>query len=99
MADCEFWYIELKKTLSQKVFNHSFKNIRWIVCWDIANDMKDGTVISSIIPNDERQFNNSLTKEGKHIYFLDDPNGHTSIRIRVLALKDWLNDELGISMI
>ena len=99
IADCEFWYIELKKTLSQKVFNHSFKNIRWIVCWDIANDMKDGTVISSIIPNDERQFNNSLTKEGKHIYFLDDPNGHTSIRIRVLALKEWLNDELGISMI
>lgn len=98
IADCEFWYIELKKTLSQKQFNHSFRNIRWIICWDIASDVRDGTILSSVIANDEREFKIHLTKSGRRTYFLDDPNGNSSVRIRVLALKEWLKDELQVEL-
>lgn len=98
IADCEYWYIELKRTLSQKEFNHSFKNIRWIVCWDIGRDIKHGTVISSIVSNDEREFCIKKIKDNKRAYFLDDPNGQSSVRIKVLAMKEWLENELGITL-
>lgn len=98
IADCEFWYIELKKTLSQKVFNHSFRNIRWVVCWDIAKDMKNGTIVPSVVANDEREFSIKPIAGNKRAYFLDNPSGSSPIRIKVLALKEWLRDELGVDI-
>ena len=97
VADCEFWYIELKKTLGKKEFNHSFKNIRWIVCWDIASDVKDGTIIHSVVQGDEREFVIKRSDQGGKIYFLDDPHGNSAIKIKVVALKDWLLDEFNIA--
>lgn len=98
IADCEYWYVELKKTLSQKAFNHSFKNIRWIVCWDLARDIKHGTILSSVISHDEREFFIKQTNDQTRTYFLDDPNGRSSVRIKVLVLKEWLKNELGITL-
>lgn len=96
IADCEYWYVELKKTLSKKEFNHSFRNIRWIVCWDISKEMKNGTIVSSVVENDEREFIIKALKDGKHAYFLDDPSGHSSVKIKVLSLKEWIENELNV---
>lgn len=97
IADCEYWYIELKYMLSQQKFNHSFQNIRWIICWDIGKDVKDGTRLSSVVQNNEREVSIRRDDKGRRICFLDDPNGTSGVRIKVLALKDWLRDELGIT--
>lgn len=96
IADCEFWYIELKKTLSKKEFNHSFRNIRWIVCWDIAKDMKNGTLVSSVVANDEREFVIKPLDGGGRAYFLDDSTGHSLVKIKILPLKEWIESELNV---
>ena len=99
ISDCEYWYIELKKTLSKQEFNHSFRNIRYIVCWDIAKDMKDGTYVSSIVENDERKLTIVNLDNGNKAYFLDDPAGRSSIRIKILPLKEWIANELNLEPI
>lgn len=98
IADCEYWYVELKRTLSRKEFNHSFKNIRWIVCWELGRDVKHGTILSSIVSGDERELSIKEIGDGKRAYFLDDPRGQTSVRIKVLVMSEWLRNELGITL-
>lgn len=53
IADCEYWYVELKKYLG-KNFNHSFENLRWIVCWDFDDDLKHDTEVTSSIEEGKR---------------------------------------------
>lgn len=93
IADCEFWYVELKHMLSAKGFNHSFKNLRWILCWDFTKDIKDGTEITSDVDNETRRIKIGNDK-GKKVYFLE--NDSSSIRIKVVRLKEFLETEMNL---
>lgn len=42
-----FGYVELKKNLTNKKFNHAFKNIKMIVCYDIGQ-LKEGEVMEDL---------------------------------------------------
>lgn len=91
VSDCEYWYIELKHLLG-KFFNHSFDNIRWIICWDFEKTLKDGTVLTSIIQNQERSLRICGDKD-KPQYFLDSESSLT--KIKIIKIKDFIEKELG----
>lgn len=95
IADCEYWYVELKYLLGSREFNHSFKNIRVIVCWEFSNNLKDGSKIVSTAGDHDRQFHIGAL-EGKKVYYLDSDD--SSIRIQVISLKEFIMDELGIEI-
>lgn len=95
IADCEYWYVELKYLLGAKEFNHSFRNIRKIVCWDFTNTLKDGTVISSTAGDTDREFRVKM-RNGKNWYYLDAEDA--SIKIGVIPLKEFIIKELGIEI-
>lgn len=49
IADCEFWYVELKYQFGATEFNHSFSNIRYIVCWELSSKVKDGSLLKTSV--------------------------------------------------
>lgn len=93
IADCEYWYVELKYLLSTKGFNHSFRNLRWIVCWDFSKEVKDGTEITSQVDNEVRKLKIGNDK-GKPVYYLE--NDSSSIRIKIVKLKEIIENEFNI---
>ena len=95
IADCEYWYVELKYLLGSREFNHSFRNVRVIVCWDFSNNLKDGTKIASSAGDTERQFHIG-SSNGKKVYFLDSDD--SAVRIQVISLKEFIEDELKIEI-
>lgn len=96
IADCEYWYVELKYLLGSKEFNHSFRNIRRIVCWDFANSLKDGSIITSSAGDTDREFR-VKQKDGKNWYYLDADD--SSIRIEVISLREFIVKDLGIEIL
>ena len=90
----KLYYVEFKNILEQQ-FNHSFKNLHSIVCWDIAfsngdiiEDITDGKVsrtLRIVPPEDEDDYTR---------YFLDDDR--SSKKIEVFVLKTYLKEKLGI---
>jgi len=87
-------YIEFKYTL-QPSFNHLFKHLRGIVCWDTS--VKDGDEVvdvgdsrrtMKIVPAD-------VAKNQRTRYFLEDPR--KPLRIEVFVLKEYLAEQLGIT--
>lgn len=96
IADCEFWYVELKYRLGATPFNHSFKNIRRIVCWDLHDNMKDGSRIESSVEEGTRELRIS-GKEDNRIYYLDSDDSDT--KIKVICLKDIITQKLGIAIL
>ena len=95
ISDCEFWYVELKYMLKQVEFNHSFQNIRRIICWDIDSGMKDGSKVSSCV-GEERIFQKGTDKEKQNTYYLVPDS--SDIRIKVISLKELLRDVLKIEL-
>lgn len=95
IADCEYWYVELKYLLGSREFNHSFRNIRVIVCWGFSNNLKDGSMITSAAGDKDRQFHTGIV-EGKKRYYLDSDD--SSIRIQVIPLKEFILEELKIEI-
>lgn len=95
IADCEYWYVELKYLLGSREFNHSFRNIRIIVCWDFSSNLKDGSTISSTAGDSDRQFHIS-TLDGKKVYYLDADD--SQIRIKVISLREFIKEELNIEI-
>lgn len=95
IADCEYWYVELKYLLGSREFNHSFRNIRVIVCWEFSNNLKDGSKITSTAGDCERQFHIGIS-EGKTTYYLDSDD--SLIRIQVIPLKKFIVEELEIEI-
>jgi hypothetical protein len=51
VADSKFWYVELKYYLKGS-FNHAFKNLRWIVCWDFEKNIRADSEFKSIEETD-----------------------------------------------
>ena len=97
IADCEFWYVELKYQLGATKFNHSFSNLRYIVCWELANNVKDGTELETSVEEEKRMLRiipaeNSPDNLKK--YYLDSVNVMT--KIKVICLKDYVTGKLGL---
>ena len=96
ISDCEYWYVELKYMLSAKEFNHSFQNIRKVVCWGISDNLKDGTKISSSAGDKDRIFKIGTDSNGKKVYFLD--SNDSDLKISVIPIKEFLEKDLGIEI-
>lgn len=88
----KLFYVEFKHFLT-KDFNHSFKNLYNIVCWDTTikhnetlKDLSNEERIMQIVPPENE---NDYTK-----YFLDRQGSAT--KIEVFVLKDFLKEKLGM---
>ena len=90
----DFSYIELKYHLS-KNFNHAFKYLRWIICWDFDKTVNEETSFIGLEENDIRFLKKSVDREGKAIYFLD--NNQTPHKIQVIPLKELLECNLALN--
>lgn len=97
IADCEFWYVELKYQLGATEFNHSFSNIRYIVCWELSSKMKDGTLLKTSVEDEGRVLHiiPGNTDEPRK-YYLDSDN--SLIKIKVICLKDYVVYRLGLQL-
>ncbi len=99
IADCEFWYVELKYQLGATKFNHSFSNIRYIVCWELANNLRHGTELTTTVEDEIRVFKIVPENRDRGIprsYFLD--NDSSSVKIKVVCLKDYVTEKLGLTL-
>ena len=92
ITDGEHWYVELKYTLKTE-FNHAFKHIRWIVCWDFDKSVGNGTEFRGVEENDVRHLQSDIDNE-QNIYFLD--NKKSANKIQVLRFKEFMKVNLGI---
>lgn len=81
VRDPEYKYVELKYMLSKNEFNHSFKNISYILCWDIDKNIEDGATFSSKVDGDEW-----IYRPGNNKIFLD--SGESNVKIEIIKLKD-----------
>jgi hypothetical protein len=86
-------YIEFKFIL-QKGFDHLFKHLAAIVCWQCA--VKDGEEVADVGGNRRRlivQPGDPAHKEHTR-YFLDDRRSRS--KIEVYVLKEYLSDRAGL---
>lgn len=98
ISDCEFWYVELKYQLGTAEFNHSFSNIRYIVCWELASKMKDGSILRTSVEDETRTLHIVPgTNDGMNTYYLDSDN--SLIKIKVICLKDYVTKKLDIPLL
>ncbi len=86
------YYVEFKNVLERN-FNHSFKHLHNIICWDIklvngeeVEDVSKKKRIVRIVPPFDL---NDYTH-----YYLDDSRG--SLKIEIFVLKTYLKEKLGI---
>ena len=84
-SDSDYWYVELKKTFSKVEFNHSFENIRYLLCWDIDKSVKEGDVFTSKLK--EKRVLHIYNEVGEKIYKLEDPTGKSATSIFVIQLQ------------
>ena len=87
------WYVKLKYLLIN-TFNHAFRNLRWIVCWDFDGSVRDGSEFTSIEETDVRRLKIQRDDSGQMIYFLDNPT--TAVKIQVIRLREFVKVKLGI---
>ncbi len=88
--------VELKYMFGAREFNHSFKNIREVVCWDISSKLKDGSQIKTSVDNDVREFQ-IKDDNGRKVYFLDSKS--STIKIKVICIKQYVTEVLGIKIL
>lgn len=97
ITDSEFWYVELKFIL-KKEFNHAFRHLRWILCWDFDKKIDSNTEFFGVEESDMRKLKTEQIEldEGAtaNIYFLE--NRLKANRIEIIRLKEFLKDRLGI---
>jgi hypothetical protein len=93
VADSTFWYVELKYYLKGS-FNHAFKNLRWIVCWDFEKNIRAGSEFKSIEETDVRRLQTHKDSNGKTSYFLENPA--RANRIQVIRLAQFFKENLGM---
>ena len=95
IADCEFWYVELKYRLGATDFNHSFRNIRRIVCWELHDTMKDGSLIKSSVEEETRELR-ICGMDSDRTYYLDSDSSDT--KIKVICIKDIITQRIVIEI-
>ena len=92
LTDSRLYYVEFKRLL-ENTFNHSFKHLHSIVCWDTA--LKHGDTVLDI--NDEERTMDIVPPDKQDDYthfFLDNPR--KSQKIEVYCLKHYLRERLNI---
>lgn len=88
----QLYYVEFKHTLN-KNFNHSFKHLRYIVCWDTS--LKNGEEVEDISQKKRLvSIQNPENKNDYKRYYLDDPR--SAYKIEIFVLKDYLKEKLNI---
>lgn len=98
IADCEFWYVELKYQLGATEFNHSFSNIRYIVCWELASKIKDGSILKTSVEGTSRFLKIIPKEEDKPRKIYLDSND-ASVKINVICLKEYITDVLKVKLL
>ena len=94
VRDSEYAYVELKFTLRKKL-NHSFKHLRWIVCWNFDANVDDDSEFTAIEGNDVRYLRSGTASNGQRLYFLDNPNRPE--KIQVIKLRELAEQRLGLT--
>jgi hypothetical protein len=94
IIESEFWYIELKFIL-RKEFNHAFRNLRWILCWDFDKNLTKASELIGVEESDIRYLKTEKDCDQKPIYFID-KRARGGGRIEIIRLKEYLQLELGM---
>ncbi|MFZ0970119.1 MAG: hypothetical protein WAN13_17745, partial [Candidatus Acidiferrales bacterium] len=94
VTESKYWYVELKFLLKNN-FNHAFRNLRWIVCWDFEEGIAENSEFRSIEETDVRQLRIHKDKDGHSSYFLDNPGRPT--KIQVIRLARFLKERLDLT--
>lgn len=88
----KLFYVEFKHYLTSQ-FNHSFKHLYNIVCWDTT--IKHNETIIDLGKNERKmQIIAPEDKDGYTKYFLDKPS--SAHKIEVFVLKDFLKEKLNM---
>lgn len=90
--------MELKYQFGSTDFNHSFSNIRRIVCWELSPKMKHGSILRTSVEDKTRILHiipNAST--GLNTYYLDSDDA--PIKIQVICLKDYVTKKLGLPIL
>ncbi len=94
ISESEFWYVELKFML-KKDFNHAFKHLRWILCWDFDKNLSESSELVGVEESDIRYLKTEKDESNSPIYFLD-KRARGGNRIEIIKLKEFLQIELGM---
>jgi hypothetical protein len=96
IVSSKLYYVEFKNYL-KKQFNHSFKNLHSIICWEInTNEIKHGDEITDIANKSrvlkimQRENDEDYTR-----YYLD--SERSARKIEVFVLKQYIEEKLGIT--
>lgn len=92
ISESEFWYIELKFLL-KKDFNHAFRHLRWILCWDLDKNLTEASKLQGVEESDVRYLKIEEDESGNPIYFLD-KRARGGNRVEIIRLKEFLKTEL-----
>ena len=93
VLESEFWYVELKFILKAQ-FDHAFKNLRWIVCWDFDKNIDEESEFQGIEESDIRYLVRDEDDDKHPIYFLD--NKTRAKKIEVIRCREFLKNKLNI---
>lgn len=93
ITEGEHWYIELKYLLKSS-FNHSFKYLKYIVCWDFDPALVDGAELYGLGEGDNKRLRIGSDRSGWRTYFLDHPSADR--KVRIIKLKEFLKERLGL---
>jgi len=94
ITEGEYSYVEMKHNLQASKFNHAFKFIRWIVCWDFDKNIGDGTELFGVEETDIRILKQETDDDGISLYFLDGKRKHQ--KIQVIRLREYLRKTIGL---
>ena len=86
-------YAELKHYLTP-AFNHAFKFLRWIVCWEFGRNVQVGTKFEGMAEAESRELKASQEDDGSFIYWLDAPRAAN--KIHVIRLKELLENKCNV---
>lgn len=93
ISESSLWYVELKYLLRLRL-NHGFKYLRWIVCWDFDQNVKNDTDFTDVQETEIRRLEVSRARDGKTVYFLNSKTN--AVKIQVIRLKTFLKEHLGV---
>lgn len=97
VSESEFWYVEMKFILKGD-FNHAFKHLRWILCWDFDKNLSEVSKLIGVEESDIRYLKKEEDENGKPLYFID-KRSIGGNRIEVIKLKEFLKIEFDIEFL
>jgi len=74
-------------------FNHAFKFLRYIVCWEFHSSVGPNAEFKGVEESDLRKLKTN-TDDGLSTYFLEHPK--KANRIEIIKLREFLAQKLGL---